>query len=114
MPPTFSIGSDPSCDVVLADETVAPRHAELQIADDGPLILSDCGQAPDTLVIHRGSARPVRRAILTPDDRVRFGDIEMSVPELVEAIRYRHPGVVWPRRPDHDAGVRHDAPARGG
>jgi hypothetical protein len=83
---TFTIGSDLGCDMVLADESVAPRHAQLEVRPNGPLILSDCGQAPQTKVVHHGEARPVRRAILTDDDRVRFGDLELSVPELIEAL----------------------------
>lgn len=83
---TFTIGSDVSCDLVLADETVAPRHAQLEVRANGPLILSDCGQAPQTKVVHRGEARPVRRAVVTDDDRVRFGDVELSVPELIDAL----------------------------
>jgi hypothetical protein len=83
---TFTIGSDVSCDLVLADETVAPRHAQLEVRANGPLILSDCGQAPQTKVVHHGEARPVRRAVVTEEDRVRFGDLELSVPELIEAL----------------------------
>jgi hypothetical protein len=83
---TFTIGSDVSCDLVLADDTVAPRHAQLEVRANGPLILSDCGQAPQTKVVHRGEARPVRRAVVTEDDRVRFGEMELSVPELIEAL----------------------------
>jgi hypothetical protein len=83
---TFTIGSDVSCDLVLADETVAPRHAQLEVRANGPLILSDCGQAPQTKVVHHGEARPVRRAVVTEEDRVRFGDLELSVPELIDAL----------------------------
>lgn len=82
----FTIGSDLGCDLVLADETVAPRHAQLEVRANGPLILTDCGQAPRTKVVHHGEARPVRRAVVTEDDSVRFGDLELSVPELIEAL----------------------------
>jgi Inner membrane component of T3SS, cytoplasmic domain len=89
---TFTIGRDPSCDVVLADETVAREHARLEIVgDDGHFILSDCGQAPATKIVHHGEARPIRRAIVTLEDSVRFGDIEMSMPELIEALSYKTP-----------------------
>lgn len=95
---TFTIGSDTGCDLVLADETVAPRHAQIEISSTGTLILTDCGQAPATKLVHQGEARPVRRAVLTPGDHVRFGDLELSVPELIDALELDRRMPDW--RPD--------------
>lgn len=83
---TFTIGSDLSCDLVLADETVAPQHAQLEVSPSGTLILSDCGQAPATKVVHRGETRVVRRAVLTLEDSILLGDLEMPVTELIGAL----------------------------
>jgi hypothetical protein len=95
---TFTIGSDTGCDLVLADETVAPRHAQIEISSTGTLILTDCGQAPATKLVHQGEARPVRRAVLTASDHVRFGDLELSVPELIDALELDRRMPDW--RPD--------------
>jgi len=82
----FAIGSDLSCDLVLADETVAPQHAVLEVRSHCDLTLADCGQQPTTVVVQHGQPRPIARAPLASHDRVRFGDIELSVPELVAAL----------------------------
>ena len=39
---TLVIGRSPSADVVIADASLAPHHAELVITDDGRLYLTDC------------------------------------------------------------------------
>jgi hypothetical protein len=97
--PTFTIGSDPACDIVLADETVAALHAQIEWLPDGLLRLSDCGQGAATKVVHKGEARAVRRGMIASDDGVRLGDIEMSAAELIEAIRLKHPSLDWPPSP---------------
>jgi hypothetical protein len=117
---TFTIGSDTGCDLVLADETVAPRHAQIEISSTGTLILTDCGQAPATKLVHQGEARPVRRAVLTAGDHVRFGDLELSVPELIDALEldrrvpdWRPDAIAREADPDEDAdAAAADATAR--
>lgn len=92
----FAIGSDVSCDLVLADETIAPQHAMLEVRPTGELTLADCGQVPTTIVIQRGVSRPIARATLTMEDRVRFGDLELTVPELVDALDLARKIPGWP------------------
>ena len=47
---TLVIGRSPSADVVIADASVAPHHAELVITDDGRLYLTDCATDGGTWV----------------------------------------------------------------
>lgn len=103
----FSIGRSVNCDVVLADESVAPRHAELEIVPDGPLIISDSGSGLTTCVVHRGQRRAVRKAIVSIDDALQVGDVEIPVSELLVAIQLRHPEVEWgeKRPPPRDGGA---------
>lgn len=121
----FSIGRDSSCDVVLADDTVSRRHASLEILPQGPMILS--AESPDAHVdvIHRGEARAIRKGIVTVDDVLRFGDVEIPVSEVLVAIRLRDvrsddplnktpPPVSQPRPEPRERGVLAKPPAAPG
>ena len=70
---SFTIGSDPTCDLALADPSVAPRHLILQSRGDGWQMATLNLHAS---VIHNG--RPVSGLVLLHDgDRIRVGkDIE--------------------------------------
>jgi len=89
---TVVIGRSPSADVVIADGSLAPHHAELVLTDDGRLYLTDC--ATDTGTWRRGkdpgegdreSARwhPVRQAFIGPDEPLRLGDHLCSANDLL-------------------------------
>jgi hypothetical protein len=75
---TLVIGRSPSADVVIADASVAPHHAELVITDDGRLYLTDC--ATDSGTWRQGGGErapawhPVRQAFVAPDEPLRLGD----------------------------------------
>ena len=86
-PRRFSIGSSNGCDVVLADDTVAPLHAYLDVVDSGPLILSAEALDRRTEVVHQGRARAIRKGIVTSPDVLRFGDVEIPVDEVLVAIK---------------------------
>jgi hypothetical protein len=47
---TLVIGRSPSADVVIADASLAPHHAELVITDDGRLYLTDCATDAGTWI----------------------------------------------------------------
>lgn len=77
------LGSDAQCGIVLADESMAPRHAEIQRSDDGWWI-ADLGGG----VALDGVA--VLRARLHPGDRLRLGTVELTIHgEDVERLRPR-------------------------
>jgi predicted component of type VI protein secretion system len=95
---TYSIGRSPDCDVVLADQSVSRKHAELVVLDGGQLFLVDCQSTHGTTLMHGGTTRPVRQEFLEPDAVVTFGDVAMPVRDLLDAVRSRHPGAKLPAR----------------
>ena len=54
---TLVIGRSPSADVVIADTSVAPHHAELVITADGRLYLTDCATDGGTWIKSEGERR---------------------------------------------------------
>jgi hypothetical protein len=85
---TLVIGRSPSADVVIADASVAPHHAELVLTDDGRLHLTDC--AADGGTWRRGEGdgetapwHPVRQAFIHPDEPLRLGDHRCSASDLL-------------------------------
>ncbi|WP_121256629.1 RDD family protein [Nocardioides ferulae] len=64
------------------DMSLSKTHAQLQVADDGVLVVLDRGSTNGTFLVRQGAARPLpagRGTSLADGDRVRFGDREMSV-----------------------------------
>ena len=88
---TLVIGRSPSADVVIADASLAPHHAELVLTDDGRCHLTDC--VTDGGTWRRSGAddaapwEPVRQAFVQPDEPLRLGDHGCTARELVRRSR---------------------------
>lgn len=90
---TLVIGRSPFADVIIAEASVAPHHAELVVTDDGRLYLTDC--ATDSGTWRRAPAgdgtegrwEPVRQAFIGEDDALRLGEHGCTPRELIEAAR---------------------------
>ncbi len=93
---TFSIGRAPDCDIVLADDSVSRRHAELIVVADGQVFVTDCRSTHGTQLVADGHATPVHQSVVSPHASLRFGDVTMSVTEILTALSGRHPGLVFP------------------
>lgn len=88
----FIIGRDRGCDIAIADETVSTRHAELSFLGDGKLLLTDCKSRNGTYrMLADGSEVPVRQELVSPLDRVRFGNVRLQMRDLLESLRLRYP-----------------------
>ena len=70
---TWIVGRDPACDVVLDDETVSRRHAELVRLPDGRLYVTDRATMNGTFILDGRDWRPIRQTLLAPTDSIRFG-----------------------------------------
>jgi hypothetical protein len=85
------IGRSPSADVVLADTSVSPHHAELVITADGRLHLTDCATEGGTWITGEGGDkagwRPVRQDFVRPDQLLRLGDYECTAADLLRWSR---------------------------
>jgi hypothetical protein len=94
---TFKVGRAPDCDIVLADDSVSRHHAELVLTKHGQLFLSDCRSTHGTEVIESGVPRRVAQEFVGPNATVKFGDVAMSVAEVLQALRARFPEIVFPQ-----------------
>lgn len=102
----YTIGRSPTCDIVLADESVSRVHAELAFLEDGKLLVTDCRSTQGTSLMHHGGAvRAVRQELVSPLDTLRFGSVTMPVKELLQAIHLKHPPGA-PRPPEGAGLVR--------
>ncbi len=106
---TLVIGRSPFADVVVADASVAPHHAELIVTDVGRLYLVDCASAGGTW--RRAPDRPrdggsgdgqhrqagagewsrIRQSFVTADEPLRLGDYPCSAEALLRAARDASP-----------------------
>ena len=86
---TLVIGRSPSADVVIADASLAPHHAELVVTDDGRFYVTDCGTDAGTWVRGEAAAgwQPVRQGFVRPDQPLRLGDHECTVDDLLRRHR---------------------------
>ncbi len=93
----FTIGRERQCDVAVFDDSVSRLHAEIWLADDGSLMMSDCGSVNGTTVVRGQEKFPLRQEVMLPGDLVRMGGVMLSVQEMVEAVEARNPGALTPR-----------------
>ncbi len=89
----YTIGRDKNCDVPIADDSVSRLHAELTVSDGGRLFLTDCQSSNGTSVIREGKPQRIQRGIIFSRDHVQFGDVVISVKDLLDAIRRKYPDV---------------------
>jgi hypothetical protein len=90
---TYVIGRSAFADIVLADESVAPRHAEVVVTDDGRLHVTDCATATGTwrriAAPESGEAvqpplwEPVRQAFVLADEPLRLGEHLCTLKDLL-------------------------------
>jgi hypothetical protein len=81
---TLVIGRSPFADVVIADGSVAPHHAELVLADDDRLHLTDCGTETGTWREGSGGNwQAVRQAFVDRAEPLRLGDFRCTAADLL-------------------------------
>ncbi len=81
---TYVIGRSALADIVLADDSVAPRHAEVLVTEDGHYFVTDCATASGTwrrvAVAERSDNlapplwEPLRQAFVPGDETLRLGE----------------------------------------
>lgn len=83
--PKITIGRSTDCDLVLADLTVSRLHAEIELLENNHLLLNDCQSTRGTFVIRGGHEEKIRQQTILRTDFLRFGDISISVKEVLTA-----------------------------
>lgn len=86
----FRIGRDQDCDIPIADDSVSRLHAQLTLLENGSYFLTDCHSTNGTLLIRQGRQQALGQELLSPGDRLRFGDAELSLEELLQVLRAEH------------------------
>jgi len=77
----FVIGSDQSCDYVLADSSVSGRHCTLQFIDKSSIALKDLDSSNGTFV----NERRIRRKKLDASDSLALGTYSVDMDGLMTA-----------------------------
>jgi len=90
---TYVIGRSALADIVLADESVAPRHAEVVATEDGQFFVTDCATASGTwrrvAAPESGDTEapplwePLRQAFVLGDEPLRLGEHLCTLKELL-------------------------------
>ncbi|MCG8361574.1 MAG: FHA domain-containing protein [Kiloniellales bacterium] len=78
---SYVIGRSPYADIVLADGSVAGRHAEVVVTDDNRFYVTDCGSKGGTWQRRAATGDDeaeqwddLRQAFVGPDALLRFGN----------------------------------------
>jgi RND superfamily putative drug exporter len=82
----FVIGRDEDCDLVLTDEGVSRRHAELSVTADGAVVVTDLGSSNGTFVNGREIEAPVE---LRSNQDLRVGDSVIALREPSKTVLVR-------------------------
>jgi pSer/pThr/pTyr-binding forkhead associated (FHA) protein len=78
-----TIGRGMECDLVLKHDSVSRLHAEIEVNKEGFLAVSDSNSSNGTFLNRNGRWIRTRRVILGTQDRIRFGELEVALAELV-------------------------------
>ncbi len=83
------IGRSRSADIRLRDRSVSRLHAELVVAEDGRLHVTDRSSANGTWIDAGGRWERVRHHAVTPRDRLRFGSLAVEVSAMLRRVSVR-------------------------
>ena len=86
-----SIGRSTDCDIVVVHESVSPVHAHIHATEEGFLAVHDANSEMGTFLNRNDHWIRVKKVILGTQDRIRFGDKELSLETLVAAFGGQHP-----------------------
>jgi sigma-B regulation protein RsbU (phosphoserine phosphatase) len=106
--PKITLGSDPLCDVTIADEGVAGEQAVLVQRDDHHEIF-DIGERGGVLV----NGRPVSHAVLRPGDEIWLGRTVLYLDAAPQGVAFVSRGSATVRASVPSAGLQSPAPLPG-
>jgi hypothetical protein len=83
---TFTIGSEEDCDIHLDQSSIAASHAELVIAGNGKLHLTDRASEKGTFRKRGDRWVQLKQDYVQPAEPLRFGDYHTSVSALMSVV----------------------------
>ena len=92
---TLSIGRSLERDVVINDDSVSRKHAEITLARDLRIFVIDAASAAGTSILRNGGWVDVRQDYLNPGEVLRVGSVEFDEDQIRE----------WLERPDNAGSV---------
>jgi hypothetical protein len=78
-----TIGRSGECHLVLNHDSVSRLHARVDVTGEGYLAVQDAESSNGTFLRRNGRWIRVRKVILGTQDRIRFGDQDVSLDTLV-------------------------------
>jgi hypothetical protein len=88
---TFVVGRSQFADISIADATVARRHLEIVLTDDGRLYITDCATESGSWrwvpgADSRMGWQGIRQAFVDPAQRIRLGAYECTPRDLLRDV----------------------------
>jgi len=78
-----TIGRSGQCDLVLDHDSVSRMHARIEVTEEGYLAIKDQHSSNGTHLYRNGQWIRSLKVILGTQDRIRFGDCEVPLDDLV-------------------------------
>jgi pSer/pThr/pTyr-binding forkhead associated (FHA) protein len=82
-------GRETTCDLVLDHSTVSRYHAQIELADDDRVFVCDNDSRNGTFLNRNDSWIRIKKVTLCIGDRIRFGDIEVSLKDITTVFGRR-------------------------
>lgn len=82
----YTIGRDTDAAITVQHTTVSRLHAEVIPLPDGRLYVTDCASRNGTFINEGGHWRKISQDFAGAEARLRFGEVETSVPHLLALI----------------------------
>jgi pSer/pThr/pTyr-binding forkhead associated (FHA) protein len=81
-----TLGRSADCDILLDHESVSRLQAQIRITDEGYLAVQDMNSGNGTFLRRNGQWIRIKKVILGTQDRIRFGEKELELEQLVSAF----------------------------
>ena len=82
----YTLGRDTDAAITVQHTTVSRLHAEVIPLPDGRLYVTDCASRNGTFINEDGHWRKISQDFASATARLRFGEVETSVPHLLTII----------------------------
>ena len=81
------IGRDPDADIVLQDDTVSRRHAEIELLSEDHIQVRDLGSKNGTWLSQHGSRKPISLSKVSIQEDLMFGSHTISAKALIKEMK---------------------------